>query len=195
MLETFKGGRGKKAPYATEMRRVPSPLKMLVEKLAADYKELVQEYYDPSDERLLTRVSQGLTATFLEQIENLSQENDELQSKNLELEKEATEMREAMQNLTQTCKYWQEKAAITEAESAHLLDDLAATALKLEEQQEKKETAETERQFHSQPERSTITDAKIIMLLREALKLRANAGGAIKRKIEQALVLLTSRET
>lgn len=194
MLNTFKGGRGKKAPYATEMRRVPSPLKALVEKLAADYKELVQEYYDPSDERLLTRVSQGLTATFLEQIENLSQENDDLQSKNLELEKEATEMKETIQNLTQTYKHWHEKATVAEAESAHLLEELAAMSLKLEEQQKKKEMAETERQSNFQPIRSTIADPKIIILLDEALKLKSNVGGAIKRKIKEALVLLVSQE-
>lgn len=147
--------------------------------------------YDPSDERLLMRVSQGLTATLREQIENLSQENDDLQSKILQLEKEATETREAMQKLMQTCKHWREKAAIAEAESAQLLEDLPAMALDLKE---KEEMAETERQSNSQPGRSTITDSKIIISLREALKLKANAGGAIKRKIEEALALLTNQE-
>lgn len=34
-----KGGRGKKAPYETTHVRIPVPIKEIVEKLSADYKE------------------------------------------------------------------------------------------------------------------------------------------------------------
>lgn len=38
MMNYFKGGRGKKAPYETIMLRVPLPLKPLVLKLAEEYR-------------------------------------------------------------------------------------------------------------------------------------------------------------
>lgn len=160
MLDTFKGGRGKKAPYATEMRRIPSPIKELVERLSSEYKSLVQEYYYPEDERLLQRVSEILAGNFLDQIQELTAVRDELHSKNSKLEEENARLRSLMAELSITIKELIKKA-------------------------------ETERQSTSQPGSSMITDPKAIMLLREALKLRANAGGAIKRKIEHALARLT----
>ena len=37
-----KGGRGKKAPYSTEIVRIPSPLRGLVDGMIMGYKELVE---------------------------------------------------------------------------------------------------------------------------------------------------------
>lgn len=159
MLNTFKGGRGKKAPYPTEMRRIPSPIKGIVDRLSSEYKHLVLEYYQPEDERLLQRVSEVLAEPFLNQIQELSQDRADLQAKTLKLEQE----------------------------SAQLRSQLADLSLKLKK-------AESEYQSNSQPISSTIADSKAIISLREALTLKANAGGAIKRKIEEALALLVSQE-
>lgn len=37
-----KGGRGKRAPYETTHARIPKPLKPLIDKLSAKYRELVE---------------------------------------------------------------------------------------------------------------------------------------------------------
>lgn len=50
-----KGGRGNKAPYETTHVRIPVPIKEIVEKISADYKEgkpVVQVDAIPSDQAI-----------------------------------------------------------------------------------------------------------------------------------------------
>lgn len=143
MVDIFRGGRGKRAPYQTEMRRIPSPLRRIVDRLSEEYKSIVQEYYDPADEELLVRVSCVISG--------LDKENAELRSQ---------------------------------------LNDMAA---KVGDLKEKGKAAETElNQLYSQPPSSASGCAEAISILKEGMGLKANAGGAIKRKIEQALALLNT---
>lgn len=53
MNNSIKGGRGKRAPYATTHYRMPEPLKPLCEELAANYRELIANYSDPEDPALI----------------------------------------------------------------------------------------------------------------------------------------------
>lgn len=55
------GGRGKRAPYNTTHYRIPEILKPLVEKMAANYRELVTEYDDPNDTGLVKAVLSTIT--------------------------------------------------------------------------------------------------------------------------------------
>lgn len=143
MVDTFKGGRGKRAPYQTEMRRIPSPLRRIVDRLSDEYKSLVHEYYDPMDEELLVRVSCVISG--------LDKENAQLRSQ---------------------------------------LNDMTAKAGDL---YEKASSAENElNQLYSQPPLPASGSAEAISILKEGMRLKANSGGAIKRKIEQALALLNT---
>lgn len=68
-----KGGRGKKAPYESSHYRIPTPLKPLVEELAANYRELVQKYQDPEDPNLINGTLMACAGNQVEKNESQSQ--------------------------------------------------------------------------------------------------------------------------
>lgn len=63
MNNPAKGGRGKKAPYNTTHYRIPEPLKALVEEIAANYRELISDYDDPNDPKLITEVLKAVSSS------------------------------------------------------------------------------------------------------------------------------------
>lgn len=73
MSELAKGGRGKKAPYDSTHYRIPTPLKPLIEELAANYRELVQEYQDPNDPNLINDTLAACTGSQAANDKNQSQ--------------------------------------------------------------------------------------------------------------------------
>lgn len=77
-------------------------------------------------------------------------------------------------------------------EISQLREQLSEQARLAGEWYEKASSAEAElEQLRSQPVGMEVVDPEVFDLLREALNLRANAGGAIKEKVRQALALLT----
>jgi hypothetical protein len=144
MTDISKGGRGKRAPYTTEHYRIPTPLKAVINEICNNYRELVQNYYDPYDSQLIDSAVKGTSpqdslildldtrlATANKTIEELREENEYLQ------------------------KYLADKVSFLEKVIQHNHE--------LKVNQDK--------------------------ILTQALKLRANAGGAIKREIEKAIAL------
>ena len=55
-----KGGRGKKAPYESQMYRIPLPIKPVVKKLASGYRLLVEGALDPQGRQLLKQVEDAM---------------------------------------------------------------------------------------------------------------------------------------
>jgi hypothetical protein len=126
MSEFSKGGRGKRAPYTTEHYRIPTPLKPAIHQICTNYKELIQNYYDPCDHQLIDSAVKGISYGhgLISELDN--------------------------------------RIAIQQA-------------LILE--------------LRSQLDKAIDIQAKQVEILTQALRLRANAGGAIKREIEKAIAL------
>lgn len=61
MPDYIKGGRGKKAPYQTVHYRIPQPIKLTVEALAEQYRELVTAESTVEAEEMLERVHSSIT--------------------------------------------------------------------------------------------------------------------------------------
>ena len=61
MSDAFKGGRGKRAPYKTAMCRVPEPVKHLADELTAKYRELLEDYDNPDDPKLIEAVRNSIS--------------------------------------------------------------------------------------------------------------------------------------
>lgn len=77
-------------------------------------------------------------------------------------------------------------------EISQLREQLSDQARLAGEWYEKASSAEAElEQLRSQPVGMAVVNPEVFDLLRGALNLRANAGGAIKEKVRQALALLT----
>lgn len=60
MTDFTKGGRGKKAPYETEMYRVPTPIKETVQQLAAAFKRVCEGNSGITPSHLLTSVQSAI---------------------------------------------------------------------------------------------------------------------------------------
>ncbi len=63
MSSFAKGGRGKKAPYESQMYRVPVPIKPVVKKLAPGYRLLVEGALDPQRKQLLSKVEDAIATS------------------------------------------------------------------------------------------------------------------------------------
>lgn len=66
------GGRGKRAPYETTHYRIPQPLKPLMEKMVAVYREQVVNFEDPEDPTLINAVLEAIAPPKTEVIEILT---------------------------------------------------------------------------------------------------------------------------
>jgi hypothetical protein len=184
-MADYKGGRGKRAPYETVMYRIPLPIKPVVELIGHTYRLLVDGVADPNGEQLIRRVEDAVYATgyqpqsdgedFDPDIDDPSQPTD------AEVIKTQVKM---IQNLTTEVKVLEREAA--EAQERRSQQELEINQLRLQLEQFKaleKNAREQLCECHS--------DAfKAADVLKAALKLKSNAGGAIKREIEKALPLI-----
>lgn len=166
MIEPWKGGKGKKAPYETTHQRIPQPIHRAVQMFSDRFKQLVAAgVTDPSGEHLIKRVEDAICADALKPDTRYKKEqipgngyNEDLEKSDEELEKlreENSQLRSQLNNQVKLAGEWYEKAKALELES-----------------------------------RQMVADPEVITILNEALKLKANAGGAIKKKIEKVLDLL-----
>lgn len=57
-MADFKGGRGKKTGYETQMYRIPTPLKPVVEAMGMQFRLLWDGLIDPKGENLISRLEQ-----------------------------------------------------------------------------------------------------------------------------------------
>lgn len=169
-MADFRGGRGKKVTYETQMYRIPSPLRPTVERLGTQFRMLWDGLVDPKGEKLISRIEAAIPDPEqlgkLDEIDQISSKERQpiLDIKNKEVEEENAKLRSQLDDMAARANEWHDRAKAAEA--------------KLE-------------QLHSQPVVPMVVNPEAITLLLDAIKLKANAGGAIKRKIEQALALLT----
>ncbi len=56
----FKGGRGKKVTYETQMYRIPSPMRPVVEKAGLQFRLLWDGLTDPTGEKLISRIERAI---------------------------------------------------------------------------------------------------------------------------------------
>lgn len=56
----FKGGRGKKVGYETQMYRIPSPMRPIVEKAGLQFRLLWDGLTDPTGEKLISRIERAI---------------------------------------------------------------------------------------------------------------------------------------
>lgn len=184
-MADYKGGRGKRAPYETVMYRIPAPIKPAVELIGHTYRLLVDGVADPNGEQLIRRVEDAVYATGY-QPQSDSEDfdpdiDDPSEPTGAEVIKTQVKM---IEKLTTEVKVLEHEAA--EAQERRSQQELEINQLRLQLEQFKaleKNATEQLCECHS--------DAfKAAGILKAALKLKSNAGGAIKREIEKALPLI-----
>ncbi len=198
MNDFAKGGRGKKAPYESQMYRVPVPIKPTVERLGAAYRLLAKGALDPQGKQLLSKVEDAITAstypTDKPDIKNGTTAKPDIKNEldDSEDENEDEEELEEAEDLEQTIR-----------DQARKLQELIVDRRMLE--REKQALDQELNQLHSRvgdltlelancqeqvKARTIVHPDAAIALLNEALGLKANAGGAIKLKVKEAIALL-----
>ena len=149
------GGRGKRAPYKTTHFRIPTALKPIVQGMASEYRELVDEY-EVDDPALVSAVVSAIAFEF-------EDEEDCENGEELSLVSEQIKSLEVQLNFLQ-----QENKELTEQ-----LDSKERYNYTLQSELEKFKGV-----------------SQVVLLLENALQMKANAGGAIKEKIKEALHLI-----
>lgn len=95
MSDPTKGGRGKTAPYKTEMYRIPTDLKPIIMNLGMQFKRLYGGLSDPTGKKLISRIEAAIPDP--DQLGGDSLKPDikykELEDKLAELEQENQELR------------------------------------------------------------------------------------------------------
>lgn len=220
---TNKGGRGKKASYKTTHARIPENIKLIVDSLSNSYKEYVAEsgcldfdeknflpmspaiyFVISNDDVLYVGQSKKLSNRWkshhlLKSIKGLNQ-TEPVQiawltctDTNLltvlerifidSLQPELNLEHLCLQALTPFPEKWKSGKTKTIRVPVAIVDEVLLAARLIDEG--KALSADTSKQDLSQA----------IAILSDALKLKANAGGAIKQEIRKALEMLTSEES
>ncbi len=63
MSDFAKGGRGKKAPYESQMYRIPTPIRRVVERLGEAYRLSVEGSLDPQGRQLLKKMESAIASS------------------------------------------------------------------------------------------------------------------------------------
>lgn len=90
----FRGGRGKRVEYATEMYRIPSALKPTVQNLGRQFRLLWGGLSDPTGEKLISRIEAAIPDP-----EQLGGDNLKPDIKYKELEDKLAELEQENKNL------------------------------------------------------------------------------------------------
>lgn len=126
-MADFKGGRGKRAPYETELLRVPTPIKPVVQALADSYRKTADT--DPAGENLVKQlqsvIAEGSSSKHL-----LAQSQVQLAKTRVQLAKTRAQLAEA--------RAQQSEARAQLAKGRAQLEDLREENTRLTRQQEKK---------------------------------------------------------
>lgn len=207
-----KGGRGKKAPYESQMYRIPLPIKPVVEKLASGYRLLVEGALDPQVRELLKQVEAAIAASTHPSdkldIKNSSSHKLDIKNELDDSEDEEEEELESTEDLEQVIR-----------EQAYKLPELIVDNRMLERE---KQALQIERdrleqeldQLHSrvgdlteelancqEPSQTrTIVHPEAIALLQSAITPKSKGGSyaannatGLKKLVEQALSLLEGK--
>lgn len=180
-MAEFKGGRGKKVSYETQMYRIPTPLKPTLERLGLQFRLLWDGLTDPRCEKLVSRVEAAILDP--EQLETSNQEN---------LISGITDKNNLISSLAKEIEALKEE----NSKLQWRLDDMAAKAGEWYEKA-KMATEEIER-IKSQQTRTTISP-EAIALLQNAIAPKskggsytANNASGMRQLVEQALALLVT---
>ncbi len=186
-MADFKGGRGKKVSYETQMYRIPTPLRPTVERLGMQFRLLWDGLVDPTGEKLISRLNAAIPDP-----EQLADDNGKNQisgkSEAAISDIKYAELEDKLALCDRNCDGLRQENQRLLADAAKA-DAAISQLLKQLEDQAKLATEEIER-LQSQSRPSANPEAAIT-LLQDALLLKANSGGAIKRQIEKALEHLT----
>lgn len=184
-MADYKGGRGKRAPYETVMYRIPAPIKPVVELIGHTYRLLVDGVADPNGEQLIRRVEDAVYATGYQpqsDPEDFDPDIDD-QSEPTDAEVIKTQVK-MIQELTTAEK-------VLERELAELKNQQSQQEAELNELRSQLEKIRAAERDALEQVISCHSDAfEAADILKAALKLKSNAGGAIKREIEKALPLI-----
>lgn len=184
-MADYKGGRGKRAPYETVMYRIPAPIKPVVELIGHTYRLLVDGVADPNGEQLIRRVEDAVYATGYQpqsDPENFDPDIDD-QSEPTDAEVIKTQVK-MIEKLTTEVKVLERELA--EDQERRSQQELEINQLRLQLDQFKmfeKKVTEQLSNCHS----DTFKAADI---LKASKKLPSNKGGAIKKEIDKALLLI-----
>lgn len=171
MTEPWKGGKGKKAPYETTHQRIPQPIHRAVQMFSDRYKQLIAGgVTDTTGEKLIRRVEDAIYVDAF--IPGTKNEGEVMLG--TRYNEDSDKSNEELEKLRE--------------ENTHLRSQLDDQVKLAEEWCEKAKVLELE----SQP---GVVDPEAIAILKEALELKANAGGAIKNEIKKALKLLNSMDS
>ena len=188
-MADYKGGRGKRAPYETVMYRIPVPVKPLVELIGHTYRLLVDGVADPNGKQLIRRVEDAVYATGY-QPAAAAESDDEEFDPDIDDNSEPTDEEviktqvKMIQELTTAVKF-------SERELAELENQQSQQKAELNELRSQLEKVRAAERDALEQVISCHSDAfKAADILKAALKLKSNAGGAIKREIEKALPLI-----
>lgn len=187
-MDKPKGGRGHTAPYSTKQMRVPVGLEVQIQELVDRYRKWISDnaagIFGVDNPPLLLDKA-------------LDKFPGETEDKLVDNLKESLEKTDRLrEELDTECTKLHSKNGDLNLEVAELRSQLADQARLAGERYDRVKAAEAElEQLRAQPVVPMVVDPEVIDLLRGALNLKANAGGAIKRKIEQALVLLTGADS
>lgn len=184
-MADYKGGRGKRAPYETVMYRIPAPIKPIVELIGHTYRLLVDGVADPKGEQLIRRVENAVYATGYQPQSDPEDFDPDIDDQSEPADSEVIKTQVKMiEKLTTEVKVLEREVAKDQERRSQ--QELEINQLRLQLEQFKaleKNATDQLCECHS--------DAfKAADILKAALKLKSNAGGAIKREIEKALPLI-----
>lgn len=185
MTDFIKGGRGKRAPYETVMYRIPVPIKAVVEKIGFAYRLLADGIVDPKGEQLIKRVENAIAATGYQPESNNEDFDPDIDDPSEPTDSEVIKTQVKMiERLTTEVKVLERELA--EAQERRSQEELELNQLRSQLEKIKASEKDALDQLcdcHS--------DAfKAADILKSALKLKSNAGGAIKQEIKKALLLI-----
>lgn len=186
-MADFKGGRGKKAGYETQMYRIPTPLRPVVEAMGLQFRLLWDGISDPKGEKLISRIQAAIPDP--EQIGGGNGQN--LMSDNEDCQKQISSLRAQVKSLGADADRYHSELSKAKDDIDFLRIELVDKERKADKWYDKfvETEAELER-LRTQSQSKPAVKPEAIALLQEALKLPANTGGKIKEKIKSALALI-----
>lgn len=184
-MADYKGGRGKRAPYETVMYRIPVPIKPLVELIGHTYRLLVDGVADPNGEQLIRRVEDAVYATGYQP----EPDNEDFDSV-IDDPSEPTDD-EVIKDQARIIERLTTEVKVLERELAEAQERRSQQELEINQLQSQLEKIKASEKDALDQLCNCHSDAfKAADILKAALKLKSNAGGAIKREIEKVLPLI-----
>ncbi len=209
-----KGGRGKKAPYKSQMYRIPLPIKPVVEKLASGYRLLVEGALDPQGRELLKQVEDAIAAstypsdkldiknspTYKLEIKNEGDDSEDEEEEELEetedLEQVIREQADKLQELIVDRRMLEREKQALETERDHLDQELDQLHFRVGALTEELANCQQPSQTR------TIVQKEALALLQSAITPKSQGGSyaannatGLKKLVEQALSLLEGKRS